>query len=159
MEVPGDAQSVPWYEVPGEAQVSLNKHERGGQALVHRGGAVLQGTRAHHPKFLGSSQNSWDFLGCFGISLGSPWGDSQNIPKHPKQSQKTKSSKKICDDLGWIPKHPKTSQNFLGSIGVIPKKIGIIPKKLGSFWDGLGEIHEGPKQSHGSKKKHLYTSP
>ena len=34
--------SVPWYEEPSEAPVSLNRHERGGQALVHTGGAVLQ---------------------------------------------------------------------------------------------------------------------
>ena len=113
---------------------------------------MFLGTRALRPKFLESSQNSWDFLGLFGIGLGSLGVNpkpSQNIPSHPKKLF-------IQKNLGCFGMDPKTSQNiprFLGSFGEDPKHIGVIPKKLGSFWDGFGVKHVAPKQSQGSQEK------
>ena len=85
-----------------------------------------------------------------------------NFWDHPKKSQEfldeifhRKNSGIFWDGSQKIPKDPK----FFGVIWGESQKNWDHPKKLGSFWDGLGEIHEGPKQSHGSKKKHLYTSP
>ena len=81
------------------------------------------------------------------------------IPKNPKNSWMKFFIEKFWDFLGWIPKDPKRSQ-FFGVISNESQKNWDHPKKIGVILGWFGEeIHEGPKQSHGSKKKHLYTSP
>ena len=106
-----------------------------------------KGTCTLRPKFLESSQNSWDFLGFFGIGLGSLGVNpkpSQNIPiffldeiNHPKKSGM------FWDGSQTIPNHP----NFFGIIwGDFQKnwdhskKIGVILRWFGGDTRGFETV-------------------
>ena len=116
---------------------------------------IVDGTRALRPKFLGSSQNSWDFWGFFGIGLGSSQSNPKKSQKIPRILGWNFSSKKFWDFLGWIPKDPKKSQVFWGHLGWIPKNLGSSQKNWGHFGMVWGR-YTRVRNSHTEARKNIY---